>query len=76
MIEIGRGDKESMICLKNKLKSLEFLAQELKVMINERDALVKLFNDDFKNKTKTTMADLDNNYFSGECIVEERLRKR
>jgi hypothetical protein len=59
---------------KNKLNSLEFLAEELKAMINERDALVKLFDDDFKKKTKTMMADLDNNYFFGECVVEERLK--
>ena len=45
-------------------------------MINERDELVKLFDDDFKKKTKSMMADLDNNYLSGECVVEERLRKR
>jgi hypothetical protein len=61
---------------KNKLKSLEFLAEELKAMINERDALVKLFDIDFKKKTKTMMADLDNNHFFGECVVEERLKKK
>jgi hypothetical protein len=76
MTEIGRGDEQSMKCLKNKLNSLEFLAEELKAMINERDALVKLFDDDFKKKTKTMMADLDNNYFFGECVVEERLKKK
>jgi hypothetical protein len=65
-----------MKCLKNKLISLDFLAEELKAMINERNELVKLFDDDFKKKTKSMMADLDNNYLSGECVVEERLRKR
>jgi hypothetical protein len=38
MTEIGRGNEQSMKCLKNKLKSL----------------------------------DLDNNYLSGECVVEEK----
>jgi hypothetical protein len=76
MVEIGRGNEQSMKCLKNKLISLDFLAKELKAMINERNELIKLFDDDFKKKTKSMMADLDNNYLSGECVVEEHLRKR
>jgi hypothetical protein len=75
MIEIGRGDQQTMKCLLKKLKVLESsLIEDLRGLINEKDALVQLFNSDFKIIVRDMIADIDDGYLSGECRFELRLR--
>jgi hypothetical protein len=73
--EIGRGDEETMKCLKKKLDTLEKgVVKELKQLTNEANRLKEQFNVHLKSKARDLVVQIGGGYLHGKCEFELNLR--
>jgi hypothetical protein len=73
--EIGRGDEETMKCLKKKLDTLEKdVVRELKELANEANRLNEQFNIHLKSKARDLVVQIGDGYLHGKCEFESNLR--
>lgn len=72
--EIGRGDEETMKCLKMKLEALEKdMVKTLKELRNEADRLNEQFNINLKSKATDLIVQINDGYLHGKCDFESNL---
>lgn len=74
MEEIGRGDEETMKCLKMKLDMLEKdLVKTLVELRDEANRLNEKFNTHLKSKASDLIVQIEDGYFRGKCEFELNL---
>jgi hypothetical protein len=73
--EMGRGDEETMKCLKIKLDTLEKdIVKTLKKLRDEANRLNEQFNVNLKSKAKDLIVQIEDGYLHGKCEFESNLR--
>lgn len=73
--EMGRGDEETVKCLKMKLDTLEKdVVKTLKELRDEANRLNEKFNSHLKSKATDLKVQIGDGYFHGKCEFESKLK--